>query len=74
MSDAEHDVDDDVAERPPQVEEDEPDELEVRDRQLGLGDPDVVLQPDELGRDRVADPEVDLAEVVNDIQTWKIRG
>ena len=40
---------DDVAERPPEVEDDQAQELEVRDLEVRLGDPDVVVQPHEVG-------------------------
>ena len=58
---AEDDVDDHVREGPEQIEEQQSHELEVRDVQLALEDPDVVVEPDTVRRDLAA--QVDQLEV-----------
>ena len=59
-------------ERPEQVEEQQPEELEVRDVQLALDDLGVVVQADEFG---ATFPLRFLSwKSVNDIQVWKSRG
>src|SRR5215204_2906768 len=74
---ADDDVDDHVAERPPEVEQDQADELEVRDLELRRGDPDVVVETDELRRDRITHPEIDLSEVMEghpDLERQRVEG
>ena len=62
-----------LRERPPQVEEEQPEELEVRDVELALEDPDVVVEPDDVAAAtlplRFISPKS-----VNDIQIWKSSG
>jgi hypothetical protein len=48
------DVNGDVRERPPQVEEQQPEELEVRDAELVLDDVGVVVETDRIRRDLAA--------------------